>query len=132
MLRALSSVEQSEVMMLADATHLLAPSLSRILHDLETQTLVARRADPDDLRRNFVSITPEGISLINQAGAYSEIIYKQLTEKYGPKKLHDLLDLLLDLEHCLNEGAAFADGLIESETDTRPKTSRPRGRPKKK
>src|SRR5690606_32140188 len=63
-LRALSSVKETEVTVLANATFLLPPSLSRILKDLEERKLVLRRIDPDDLRRNLVSISPSGLALI--------------------------------------------------------------------
>ena len=54
-LRALSSVESIEVTVLAKATFLLAPSLSRILKDLEERHLVIKTPVAKDLRRSLVS-----------------------------------------------------------------------------
>src|SRR5690554_3220037 len=45
-LRALTSVYEIEMSELAKATFLLAPSLSRILQDLEARGLIKRRSDP--------------------------------------------------------------------------------------
>lgn len=124
-LRALSAVEQSEVMLLAEATHLLAPSLSRILQDLEKQKLISRRTDSEDMRRSFIFITPQGLDLIDRAGAYSEIIYKRLTEKYGAERLQDLIALLQDLEHMMSEGPPLgADLIAEGEGEAPTKTKR--------
>src|ERR1700719_3334483 len=44
-LRALNTADEMEVMILANATYLLAPSLSRILKDLQRRGLVKRRSD---------------------------------------------------------------------------------------
>src|SRR5579883_1276119 len=44
-LRALSTADEMEVMILANATYLLPPSLSRILKDLQRRGLVKRRSD---------------------------------------------------------------------------------------
>ena len=71
-LRALTTVDEMEVMMLADATYLLPPSMSRILKDLQRRGLVTRRSDRNDLRRNLVAITPKGNDLISTLSPRSE------------------------------------------------------------
>src|SRR5665213_746389 len=57
-LRALASVGEIEVLALAEATFLLAPSLSRILKDLEQRELIVRRGSSEDMRRGIVAIGP--------------------------------------------------------------------------
>src|SRR5687767_11225686 len=49
-LRALTTVDNIEVMALADATCLLPPSLSRILKDLNERKLIRRRTSKEDMR----------------------------------------------------------------------------------
>lgn len=100
-LRALTSVETIEVMELAQATFLLAPSLSRILKDLEDRQLVTRRASDTDLRRGLISISPAGRALIEVAGQHSEAIYAEITGRFGPEKLKALHALLDELEQSL-------------------------------
>ena len=62
-LRALSAVAEIEVTRLADATFLLAPSLSRILEDLDRRGLIRRRVSETDRRFGLVSLTEAGHGL---------------------------------------------------------------------
>lgn len=102
-LRALTAVESIETMELAEATCLLAPSLSRILRDLEERGLVERRSDAKDLRRSLITISEEGRRLINVAGVHSEEIYAEITARFGPQRMKLLYDLLQDLEAELSQ-----------------------------
>ena len=100
-LRSLTAVETIEIMALAERTFLLAPSLSRILKDLDERGLIVRRASETDLRRGLVSISARGRDLIDKAGAHSEAIYLEMTERYGAAKLARLQDMLRELETVL-------------------------------
>lgn len=102
-LRALTAVDQIEVLALAETTFLLPPSLSRILRDLDKRKLIVRRTSPDDLRRGLVSISPRGLALIEKVGAQSEAIYNEITRRFGPEKLRNLHELLARLEQVLAE-----------------------------
>ncbi len=102
-LRALTAVDAIEVMPLARATYLLAPSLSRILKDLEERGLVTRRRPKEDMRRGLISISAQGRALIEQAGVRSEIIYAEITRRYGADRLCKLQEMLGDLEEVLAE-----------------------------
>ncbi len=108
-LRALSSVEHAEVMTLAAATELLPPSLSRLLPDLEARGLIQRQASNEDLRRVLISIAPEGAALLDRVGVYSEMIYGNLTERFGSDRLQQLLQLLKVLEEELNTGPPIGE-----------------------
>lgn len=113
-LRALTNVETIEILELARATFLLAPSLSRILKDLDDRKLVIRRASAKDLRRGLVSISPLGRTLIEMAGARSETIYAEITARFGSEKLRALHDLLAELELCLERPLVEADKVDRS------------------
>jgi homoprotocatechuate degradation regulator HpaR len=102
-LRALSSVDEMEVMMLADATYLLAPSMSRILKDLQKRGLITRRSDKRDLRRNLVAISPKGNDLINTLSPRSEAAYTEIAERFGSTNFNQLGNLLLKLEAELQQ-----------------------------
>ncbi|WP_336813088.1 homoprotocatechuate degradation operon regulator HpaR [Bosea sp. MMO-172] len=106
-LRALTSGESFEVTELAEATFLLAPSLSRILKDLDERGLILRSNLPSDLRRGIISISPVGQNLIERAGVESEAIYREITGRYGSERLAELQGLLRQLEECL-EGPEIA------------------------
>lgn len=107
-LRALQDSEM-EATALAEATHLLAPSLSRILQDLDQRGLISRRTSPEDMRRSLISVSEPGAVLLTAVGGYSEAIYGQLASRVGAERLQTLLQLLKDLEGDLNEGPPIAD-----------------------
>lgn len=130
-LRALTSVSAIEVLELADATCLLAPSLSRILKGLEERNLVQRMADENDMRRVLISISPAGRVLIDQAGSHSEIIYAEITRRYGAERLAVLQDMLRELDEVMNDGPLIAESLGLDLGTRAPSPSPRRGRPRK-
>jgi len=97
-LRALSaSVEPLEVGAIVDATFLLAPSLSRILRDLEARELVHRAPVATDQRRAQITLTSAGYELVARIAPESEAIYNQIEDAFGDKALQRLLRELADL-----------------------------------
>src|SRR3984893_17113020 len=102
-LRALTSVDTIEVTDLARVAFLLAPSLSRILRDLEARHLIERKAAKADLRRAVLSISAKGLKLIEWVAPSSEAIYAAITKRYGARKLAELQDMLGALEGSLSE-----------------------------
>lgn len=130
-LRALSSVEAMEVTALAEATCLLAPSLSRIVNDMEERGLVKRSTVPQDLRRTLVSITPKGYMLIDAVAPYSESIYGEITRVFGEEKMELLQSLLKELAQELDK----LPPIVYPENELSPEISQlssgqQRGRPK--
>jgi homoprotocatechuate degradation regulator HpaR len=103
-LRALAHSGPLEVSQLADATCLLAPSLSRILPDMESRQLIGRRQADSDLRRSVVSLERKGLRLIATHAPFSEEVYDDIATAFGPERLAQLFALLRELEACL-EGA---------------------------
>lgn len=101
-LRVVSAADGGvEVTALAKRAFLLAPSLTRILRDLEHRKLIKRRTDRTDLRRSKVSLSEKGVCLIANIAPTSEMIYAHISELYGPQRLADLQMMLQDLEVCL-------------------------------
>lgn len=100
-LRALAHRGPLEVTELAAATFLLAPSLSRILPDLEKRQLISRRQVDTDLRRSVVSLEPRGLRLIGNHAPYSERMYARIASRFGTERITQLLELLEDLESSL-------------------------------
>src|SRR5258705_5070900 len=102
-LRALTAVETIEVTELARMAFLLGPSLSRILRDLEARHLIERKAAKADLRRAMVSISAKGLKLIEAVAPTSEMIYAEITKRYGARKLSELQDMLTALASSLSD-----------------------------
>lgn len=101
-LRALSSINEIEVTALAKVTYLLTPSLSRILKDIEARGLIVRRPAPDDMRRALISISPQGLMLIDAVAPYSEGIYAEIYNAFGKERMDHLQQLLKELTETLN------------------------------
>ncbi|MGB3044441.1 MAG: homoprotocatechuate degradation operon regulator HpaR [Xanthobacteraceae bacterium] len=116
-LRALGGVEAIEVTELARLAYLLGPSLSRILRDLEQRGLIERRSVKTDLRRGLVSISPEGLRLIEAVAPSSEAIYAEMTRRYGADRLAALHEMLSALEASLADMPLPSNGHIKDEDD---------------
>ena len=100
-LRALAHSGPLEVTALAESTFLLAPSLSRILPDLEARGLISRRQLDSDLRRAVVGLEPGGLKLIAAHAPDSEEIYDAIGRSFGRERLDQLFTLLRELEETL-------------------------------
>lgn len=113
-LRALAHSGPMEVTELAQATFLLAPSLSRILPELEKRGLIGRRQVDTDLRRSVVSLDRKGLRLIAAHAPYSEEMYAMIARRFGAERIGELLTLLQQLEAALEdlsrEGESAAHG----------------------
>lgn len=97
-LRALTSNEGPvDAGELAAATFLLAPSLSRILVNLDGRGLITRTVDPDDQRRSLIRLSTQGSDLVRAIAPESEARYERLEAAFGTARLRELLDELHDL-----------------------------------
>lgn len=116
-LRALGGIDTIEVTELARSAYLLGPSLSRILRDLEQRGLIERRSVKTDLRRGLVSISPEGLRLIEAVAPSSEAIYAEMTRRYGAERLAALHEMLSALEASLADMPLPGNGHLKNEDD---------------
>jgi homoprotocatechuate degradation regulator HpaR len=100
-LRALGHGEEMEATRLANATFLLAPSLTRILRDLEARGLISRRPGPRDARVALIALTPDGSSMLSEMGQHSERIYRAIEARLGRERLETLMRDLAAVEQDL-------------------------------
>jgi homoprotocatechuate degradation regulator HpaR len=127
-LRALAHAGPLEVSALAEATCLLAPSLSRILPDMEARQLISRRQADSDLRRSVISLERRGLRLIATHAPNAERIYDEIAQRFGPERLAQLFALLRELEDSLGHpGDAPSDSRTGSRSRA-PSSRRARGR----
>lgn len=101
-LRALSASDGPvDVGNLVMATNLLAPSVSRILVNLEERDLIDRTNDPEDQRRSVISLSRDGELLIAKVAPESERIYVSMERRFGAERLATLISELHDLTQQL-------------------------------
>ena len=89
-----SGLEISEV---AKRTHLLLPSLSRIIQNLESRELIERRNVENDQRRKVLFLTNSGKQVFDQITPKSVQRYERIAELFGQEKLDQLDELLHQL-----------------------------------
>ena len=100
-LRVVYSEGKLDVTTLARRAVLLAPSLTRILRDLESQQLIARRQGAGDRRRQEVTLTARGRRLLARGAYGSEAAYRRIASRFGARRLRTLFGLLTELEDVL-------------------------------
>lgn len=82
---------------LADALGYDRGQMVGILDELEDQALVVRRRDPDDRRRQLVSITPDGRRMLTKLRALSRKLDDELFAPLNEDERKALHELLLKL-----------------------------------
>ena len=97
-LRVLAESGPMEPTRIADEACLLLPSLTRILQKLEEKSLIRRRPDKTDRRKQIVQIDTRGQALIEENLATSITLMKQVRDRLGSQRFEQLLDLLNELD----------------------------------
>ena len=97
-------LRETEITVLAEQVFLLAPSLSRILRDLEARGLMLRRPSMQDQRRALVSLTAEGQALIHRVEPALLEVRLQMRRLFGIGRLRALAEMLDELEAALGAG----------------------------
>ena len=88
---------------LARHSYLLAPSLSRILKDLEAAGHIKRRPGDEDSRQSLLSLSPKGSAMVTGAGPFLDRIHREIARRVGHERIDRLLVLLDELEQALAE-----------------------------
>ncbi len=83
---------------IADRSCLLLPSLTRIMQTLVAKGLITRAPHPGDRRKQLVTITEAGRSIIRDNLAESRRLNCWMRENFGSERLDLLLDLLNELD----------------------------------
>ncbi|MCE8538011.1 homoprotocatechuate degradation operon regulator HpaR [Ruegeria pomeroyi] len=96
-LRVLEEEGPQDPTRIADGACLLLPSLTRILQKLEEKQLISRQPDPDDGRKQVVSITQAGTQIIRDNLGASQAVFEAIQAQMGADRYELLLDLLNEL-----------------------------------
>lgn len=100
-LRTLGSVDEIAVTHLATLVVLLPSSLSRILRDLTERGLIQRRTSELDLRRGLLSVSDDGMVLIETIAPAAARVSAEIEALYGVERMEALRGLLMELEESL-------------------------------
>lgn len=100
-LRVLYLEGEMDATELAGRSFLLAPSLSRILRDLEASDHVRRRTSDTDSRHSLLSLSAKGTAVVAKAAPFVDRIHQEIVERFGVGRANQLLKLLTELERAL-------------------------------
>ena len=93
-LRVLEECGPIDATKLSRRAGLLAPSLTRIIDAMSEKELVSRQPDPNDRRRQVISLLPDGKAVIDDNQAEAIEIAQGFRDRLGDENYEDLLDLL--------------------------------------
>ena len=100
-LRVLYSAGSLDVTNVARRALLLAPSLTRILRELERKRLIQRRRGAGDRRRQVVMLTERGVRMLATGSGGTEAGYRKIAKLFGERRLQSLFQQLAALEEAL-------------------------------
>lgn len=86
---------------LAEVGLLHAPSVTRILKELEGRKLVVREPDANDRRRTLVALTPEGREVVREISRHVMRMMHEYSERFGSRRLDQLLNELRALSAAI-------------------------------
>lgn len=84
---------------------LYAPSVTRIVKDLQQRGLVDRQTDPDDARRSRISITAQGKGFVQETARETRKLLDIYDEAFGSERLNAFRQEALELAKCLQKFA---------------------------
>jgi homoprotocatechuate degradation regulator HpaR len=93
-LRVINDRGPTDATGLAEVGLLHAPSVTRILRELEDRKLIVRETDASDRRRAFVALTPEGRKIVRVISRQVVRITGEYSERFGPERFARLADEL--------------------------------------
>jgi len=86
---------------LAEVGLLHAPSVTRILKELEERKLIVREADANDRRRTLVALSPEGREVVKVISRHVLHMMREYSKRFGADRLERLLDELRALSAAI-------------------------------
>ena len=100
-MRVLNDRGATDATCLSDVALLHAPSVTRILKDLEERKLVVREPDRHDGRRTLVALTPPGREIVKVISKDVLRIWREYSDRFGSDRLDRLLDELRALSAAI-------------------------------
>ena len=93
-MRVLNDRGTTDATSLADVGLLHAPSVTRILKDLEDRNLVVREPDFNDGRRTLVALTHEGREIVKLISRDVLRVMREYSDRFGAQRLDKLVSEL--------------------------------------
>ena len=104
-LRVINDRGDIDATSLADVGLLHAPSVTRILKELETRKLIVRQADPSDRRRVSLVLSEEGKAVVDAVSHHVMDIMEDYAARFGVERLERLGAELRALSAAIKEAS---------------------------
>ena len=102
-MRILDREDGLEVSELAQRSHVLKPSMSRIAQNLESRGLVKRKKVAEDNRRSNLFLTNKGREIVRLLAPAAMERYRYMEQRFGTSKLEQLKELLFELADVVQD-----------------------------
>lgn len=96
-MRVINDRAATDATELAEVGLLHAPSVTRILKELEERKLIVREPDANDRRRTLVALSPEGREVVKVISRHVLYIMRQYADRFEPDRLERLTNELRSL-----------------------------------
>jgi len=93
-LRVINDRGAADASGLAEVGLLHAPSVTRILKELEQRKLIVRETDVNDRRRNLVALSPEGREVVKVISRQVLHVMREHSVRFGDQRMEKLLNEL--------------------------------------
>ena len=100
-MRVLNDRGATDATSLSDVSLLHAPSVTRILKDLEERKYVVREPDANDGRRTLVALTPDGREVVKLVSRDVLRVMREYSERFGQQRLDRLINELRALSAAI-------------------------------
>lgn len=100
-LRVINDRGATDATGLAEIGLLHAPSVTRILKELEERKLILRERDANDRRRSQVALTADGREVVKIISRHLLRIMREYSERFGAERLEKLVDELRALSAAI-------------------------------
>ena len=88
---------------LAEVGLLHAPSVTRILKELEHRKLIVREPDANDRRRTLVALSPEGLEVVKVISGEVLHVMREYADRFGAERLDALAGELRALSAAIRD-----------------------------
>jgi len=96
-LRILIEVKSLDATALSELTCILAPSLTRILRNLESRGLILKETSEMDARKLVLRPTKLALKVSDKVGPEINEVFAGIEKRFGSENNEKLLDMLQDL-----------------------------------
>lgn len=100
-MRVISDRTEIDATIISGVGLLRAPSVTRILKELEARKLISRKVDEDDRRRALIVLSSEGRELVKVVSRRMVQILREYSTRFGRERLDRLTDELRALSAAI-------------------------------